>query len=152
MQINESPPAPSDNETTEQMDQMTALTRAQDTTLAKQLDALERQLRNDIRATLLQSGDERYLELAGMVHDLGDEAVANELIEIDDALIERHVQVLREIQGARLRLADGGINRCSGCGDDIGYERLLVYPIAVRCAACQGQHERIYAHEAMPRM
>ncbi len=149
-QINEKAPVRSENETKRQASEMITLSHIQNAILAQQLDALERQLRDDIRATLLQLGDARYLELAGMVHDLGDEAVANELIEIDDALIERHVHALREIQSARRRLANDTVDRCRECGGTIGYERLLVYPVAERCVACQGQHEKTYAHEGNP--
>lgn len=131
---------------------MTQFTQVQNAALGQRLGVLERQLRDDIRAALLQSGDKKYIDLAGMVHDLGDEAVANELIEIDDALIERHVQELHAIEAARRRLADGTINSCSECDDDIGYERLLAYPVAVRCVACQERHEKTYAHDATPRM
>jgi len=131
---------------------MTLLTKAQNAGLARRLDALDRQLRNDIRTTLLQSGDQTYIDLAGLVHDLGDEAAANQLIEIDDALIERHVQELRGIEAARRRLADGSISSCIECGDDIGYKRLLAYPVALRCVVCQAQHEKTHAHESTPRM
>jgi len=124
---------------------MTLLTQAQNAGLAKRLDALDLRLRDDIRATLLQSGDQTYVELAGLVHDLGDEAAANQLIGIDDTLIERHVQELRAIEAARRRLADGSINRCIDCGDDIGYKRLRVYPVALRCLICQAQYEKTHA-------
>ena len=120
--------------------------------IARELSALEKRVRSDIQAALRQSGDQKYIALAGIVHDLGDEAVANELIEIDDAIVERHVQELRAIEAARRRLADGSIDRCIECGGDVGYERLLAYPVAVRCVVCQGQHEKTYAHEATPRM
>lgn len=69
---------------------MTLLTQVQNAGVKKRLDALDLRLRNDIRATLLQSGDQTYIDLAGLVHDPGDEAAANQLIGIDDALIERH--------------------------------------------------------------
>ncbi len=131
---------------------MTLLTQAQNAGLAKRLDTLDLRLRGDIRTTLLQSGDQTYIDLAGLVHDLGDEAAANQLIEIDDALIERHLQELRAIEAARRRLAHGSINSCAECGDDIGYKRLLVYPVALRCVVCQAQHEKTHAHEGAPRI
>lgn len=131
---------------------MTLLTQVQNAGLAQRLDALDQQLRDDIRTTLLQSGDQTYVDLAGPVHDLGDEAAANQLIETDDALSERHVQDLRAIETARRRLADGSIDRCIECDDDIGYERLLAYPVAVRCIVCQGEHEKTRTHQATPRM
>lgn len=131
---------------------MTLLTQAQNARLAKRLDAFDLRLRDDIRATLLQSGDQTYIDLAGLVHDLGDEAAANQLIEIDDALIERHVRELRAIEAARRRLANGSINCCVECGDDVGYRRLLVYPVALRCIVCQARHEKTHAREGAPRM
>ncbi len=131
---------------------MTLLTQVQNAGLAQRLDALDLQLRGDLRATLLQSGDQTYIDLAGLVHDLGDEAAANQWIETDDALIERHLQELRAIEAARRRLADGSINHCIGCGDDIGYERLLVWPVAMRCVVCQARREKTHADEAAPRM
>ncbi len=131
---------------------MTLLTQVQTAGLTKRLDALDRRLRDDIRTTLLQSGDQTYIDLAGLVHDLGDEAAANQLVGIDDALIERHVRELRAIEAARRRLAEGTINRCIECGDDIGYKRLRVYPVALRCLLCQAQHEKTHAHEVAPRM
>jgi RNA polymerase-binding transcription factor DksA len=97
-------------------------------------------------------GDQTYIDLAGLVHDLGDEAAANQLIEIEDALIERHVQELRAIEAARRRLTDGSIDCCIECGDDIGYQRLLAYPVAMRCVVCQARHEKTHAHEGAPRM
>lgn len=128
------------------------LTAAQSAALARRLDELERSVRADIRATLGQTGGQNYTEVAGSVHDAGDEAVANELIELDDARIERHVLELREIEAARRRLADGAIGGCVDCGGEIGYPRLRAYPVALRCVACQGQHEKTYAHEGTPRL
>jgi DnaK suppressor protein len=128
------------------------LTLSQNAELARKLAALDRRARDDMSAALLQSGNQRYIDLAGMVHDLGDEAVANELIETDDALLERHVRDLRALDLARERLANGSINRCIECDEEIGYERLLAYPVAARCIVCQGRHEKTYVHEATPRL
>ena len=89
---------------------MNTFTRTQLAGLKRAMDARDRQLRDDIRSALVQSGDQKYIDLAGQVHDLGDEAVANELIEMENALIERHVRELREIEMARERLAQSEIN------------------------------------------
>ncbi len=116
------------------------------------LDALERELRRDVRELLVQSRDQRHNDLAGLVHDEGDEAVANMLLDVGKSMVERHVAELREIARARERLVAGTIEFCSECGDDIGHARLLAYPVAVRCVRCQEQHEKTHAHEAMPRL
>jgi DnaK suppressor protein len=116
------------------------------------IDARERELRDEIRDALAQSGDQRYIELAGQVHDLADEAVANELMEMENTLIERHVHELRELEAARERFAQDSINQCAGCGDEIGIRRLLASPTAVRCVVCQEQFDRTHMHEATPRL
>ena len=131
---------------------MNTFTRTQLAGLKRAMDARDRQLRDDIRSALVQSGDQKYIDLAGQVHDLGDEAVANELIEMENALIERHVRELREIEMARERLAQSEINECIECGGEIGFKRLLANPAAVRCIDCQGRIEKTHAHEAMPRL
>ena len=104
------------------------------------------------REMLRQTGEDKYSDLAGQVHDFADESVADMLVDMDNALIGRHVQELRDIEAARQRLADGNINCCADCGREIGYQRLLAYPMAVRCVACQQQFERTYQHESTPRI
>jgi RNA polymerase-binding transcription factor DksA len=131
---------------------MEEFTHTQNTHLAQLLDTLDNQLRKDIRAALLQSGDQRFVDLAGVVHDIGDEAVADMLAELDNKLVERNIQELGEIEAACKRLAEGKINSCIECGGDIGFERLAAYPVAVRCIACQEQFEKTHAHEATPRL
>ena len=131
---------------------MNTFTRTQLAGLKRAMDARDRQLRDDIRSALVQSGDQKYIDLAGQVHDLGDEAVANELIEMENALIERHVRELREIEMARERLAQSEINACIECGGEIGFKRLLANPVAVRCLDCQGRLEKTHGHQAMPRL
>ena len=131
---------------------MNEFTKTQNAHLARLLDTHDHQLREDIVATLLQSGDQRYIDLAGMVHDTGDESVADLLTELDNKHVDRSLQELHEIEVARKRLAEGTINRCMECRGDIGFERLLAYPVAVRCIACQDQFEKTHAHDATPRL
>jgi RNA polymerase-binding transcription factor DksA len=85
-----------------------------------------------------------------MVGDVGDESVANLLADLDAAFIDRHVRDLREVEGARSRLAAGTYGVCVRCGQGIGYERLAVYPTAIRCFACEAQHEKTHVHEGTP--
>jgi RNA polymerase-binding transcription factor DksA len=105
-----------------------------------------------LRDELEQSGKKRYLDLAGSVHDTGDEAAATELIDMQHALIQRHLAELREIEVARGRLAAGTIDECEDCGEPIGYKRLMANPVAVRCIGCQGRFESNRPHEARSSM
>ena len=112
----------------------------------------DRKLREELRDELAQSGNDRYADLAGSVHDAGDEAVAEELIGIENELIQRHLQQLRGLDDARRRLDSGTIDECAECGGEIGYKRLLVYPSALRCVICQEAFDRTHMHAARPRL
>jgi DnaK suppressor protein len=131
---------------------MTAFTASKQAKVTAAIDARDRQLRDELRDELVQSGVEKYIDLAGSVHDLADEAVADELVDVENALIQRHVQELLALETARKRLAEGTIDECVDCGDEVGLKRLLANPAAVRCTGCQGRFERIHAHEATPSM
>ena len=131
---------------------MNEFTKTQNAHLARLLDTHDHQLREDIIAALLLSGDQRYIDFAGMVHDTGDESVADVLAELDNKHVDRILQELHEIELARKRLAEGNINSCMECRGEIGFERLLAYPVAVRCFACQDQFEKTHTHEPTPRL
>lgn len=131
---------------------MDDLTKTQKAHLARLLDTLDHQLREDIIAIPLQSGDQRYIDLAGMVHDTADESAADLLPELDNKHFDRSLQELHAIDVACKQLADRTINHCMECRGDIGFERLLAYPAAVRCIACPDQFEKTHAHGAIPRL
>lgn len=109
------------------------------------LDERERALREDIRRLLLESDDQHHKDLAGMVADPGDESVANLLVDLDVAFIDRHIHELREIEAARGRMAAGDYGICTGCAGEIELERLFAFPEATRCTRCQAQYEKTYA-------
>jgi len=127
---------------------MNAFTTSQLAGIAAAIDARDRELRDELE----QSGKKRYLDLAGSVHDTGDEAAATELIDMQHALIQRHLAELREIEVARGRLAAGTIDECEDCREPIGYKRLMANPVAVRCIGCQGRFESNRPHEARSSM
>jgi RNA polymerase-binding transcription factor DksA len=129
---------------------MKHLTQSQIAHLERALDKRNRELREEIRALLLQSDAEHHRDLAGAVADIGDESVANLLADLDAAFIDRHVRDVRDVENARQRLAARTYGVCVRCGQGIGYERLAVYPTAIRCFACEARHEKTYAHEDTP--
>lgn len=126
---------------------MINFTQAQCLSIGRSLDKMELDLRADGGA-----GDQKYIDLAGQVHDRGDESVASEMVDVDSAMSERHGRELNAIKVARERLAAGKINECDDCGEEIGYMRLLAYPLAVRCIDCQERYDSTHAHEARPRL
>lgn len=129
---------------------MASLTKGQVTELRRRLQQRHMELRSEIREELLEADESRYADLAGRVHDSGEESVADLLSDLDIARIDRQVVELRRIEAALRRLDMGVYGVCSDCDEDIEYERLRNQPIAERCLACQKQHEKSYAHEGMP--
>lgn len=117
----------------------------------QQLLATERaRLRGEIREHLLATDREQYGDLAGQVHDAGEESVADLLTDVNVAVMGRLIIELREAEAALERIATGGYGLCEDCGIDIPYARLQAYPAARRCVEHQELHEKTYAGEGKP--
>jgi len=128
-----------------------ALSKSQLSELAGRLDQRYATLLEEVRDALEKSENQQYVELIDRVPaDIGDQSVGDALADLSLALIDRHIQEIRDIEAARARIKDGRFGICAGCGDEIDFERLLAYPTAKRCLACQQQRERTYAHEGTP--
>jgi RNA polymerase-binding protein DksA len=112
------------------------------------LKARFKELRGEIRDELLRSDDARYQKLAGEVHDSGDEAIADLLVDIGNADLDRDVEEIRDIDAALLRIADGSYGVCADCGGAIPVDRLEAYPTAKRCRPCQQRYERGHRRSA----
>jgi len=125
---------------------MEQLTKDQVSRIAGVLKERQGKLRSEIREGLMRSANERYKDMAGMVSDTGDEAVADTLADLGIAEIDRDVQELREVESALVRIGTVKFGICTDCGEAIGFERMQAHSSAARCLACQGRHERIYAH------
>jgi DnaK suppressor protein len=108
------------------------------------------ELRNEIREELLSYDNEQYRELAGAVHDSGDESVADLLVDISLASIDRHVHEINDIDAALMRIAEGRYGICIECDLPIAFKRLLAYPAAKRCIVCQTLYEKTYAAKITP--
>lgn len=118
--------------------------------LRNMLETRDTELREEIRQELLQSDQQHFIDLAGQVHDLQEESVADLLVDLDLAFIDMHIQEVREIDAARIRLATGAYGNCDGCGQEIAFERLQANPVARRCTPCQARYEREHAGPAHP--
>jgi DnaK suppressor protein len=130
-----------------------ALTKTQRSKLERKLGEQYDSLLEEVRDELEKSENQQYVELIDRAPaDSGDQATGDALADLNLAIIDRHVREIRDIEATRARIADGSFGNCIDCGGDIGYERLLAYPTAKRCFACQRQHEKTYAHEANPKL
>ena len=103
-------------------------------------------LREEIRQKLLESNEHSYIELAGKVHDIEEESVADVLVDLQFANIDRYIEQIREIDAALTSIAERSYGLCVDCGTDIDFQRLSIQPTAKRCQTCQTRHEKIFAH------
>jgi len=110
--------------------------------LKSNLQVRARQLREEIRQTLVKSDDEQYTMIADQVRDLEDDSFADLMVDVNLAEIDRDLQELRLIDAAFLRMSDGTYGLCDGCDSPIEIERLRATPFASRCFDCQSVFER----------
>ncbi len=111
----------------------------------EKLEARRRELLEEIRTELHRTEEESYVELAGRVHDEGEEAVADLLADMNLDFIARQIEELREVEDALGRIERGEYGVCIDCGGEIERERLDAQPTALRCIECQAAWERTHA-------
>jgi len=112
--------------------------------LARMIEERRAALAAEIRREVSRARNEPFSEVAGTVHDTGDEALADLVADIDNAEVTRDLAELRELEAARARIADGSYGVCADCGVDIPLARLRAQPAALRCLACQERREKTY--------
>ena len=101
-------------------------------------------LREEIRQELISSDNQHYVDLAGQVHDLEEESLADLLVDLELADIDRHIQEIRAIDAALISMSEGRYGLCAKCGNPIDKKRLRAVPTAQRCYRCQALHEKTY--------
>lgn len=118
--------------------------------LKRRLRERRERLEEEIREELRKSDKEQYGELAGEVHDMGDEAVADLLADLNVSTVSRLIMELREAEAALQRMAMGSYGLCEDCNTPIPFERLSVSPSARRCLEHQEQQERLFKEGKRP--
>jgi len=112
--------------------------------LASAIGERREALAGEIRREVARARGETFAEVAGGVHDAGDEALADLVGDLDNAEVTRDLAELRELDAARARIADGSYASCADCGGDIPVARLRAQPAALRCVACQARREKTF--------
>ena len=110
------------------------------------------ELREEIRQELLKSDEQHFIDLAGQVRDLQDESVADLLVDLDLAILDMHIEEIREIDASLMRIASGTYGHCPDCGATIDEARMRAHPTAQRCQPCQTHFESSHAVPAHPSM
>jgi DnaK suppressor protein len=116
-----------------------------------QLDVLQQKMTAELAQLSKETHAEMSLELKmsyiGLDSNAGDEAIADTMVDIDNAIIGLHLQKINDINAALARMATSDYGVCADCAGEIAYPRLLAYPTAKRCMDCQRRHEKTYASE-----
>lgn len=99
------------------------------------------EVRADIQRELRKYDSETYGQLADRVADSGEQSVADLLVDVDLAEVDRDVAECRDIEAALLRLADRSYGSCVDCEEPIAAERLEYSPAVSRCYECQQRFE-----------
>lgn len=121
---------------------MSALSAKTERSLVQTLKQRKLELLDTLAEELRRAEDQRFVDIAGKVHDLGDQSLAALLIDLDHAVVEHHVAELREIDEAINQAIAGQYGVCVTCEEPISAERMAAYPAATRCLKCQSMVEK----------
>jgi RNA polymerase-binding transcription factor DksA len=129
---------------------MTRLTTPFVQNLKRRLLGERERLLGEARQELVRWGEHPIGELTGEVPDVGDESVATMVTYLDHAIVERHIEEIRDIDAALQRITKRQYGRCIDCDEDIEPARLTAFPTAKRCVDCQSLQERTFAQRGRP--
>jgi DnaK suppressor protein len=111
----------------------------------------QKALLEEVRDKFDQRDNQHLIDLLGREPgDSGDISMADAVADMNILRADRQVNELRDIDAAFARMKAGDFGICVDCGANIPMPRLLAYPTAKRCVACQERHEQLFAHEGRP--
>ncbi len=119
---------------------MTNISKNQIDELKQRMELELFQLVNEVRDEMDSESKLSYVD-AGGDGNSGDEAVANTIVDTNNAVIGLHLQKAIDLNAALDRIQSNVYGVCIDCGDDISFERVTVYPTAKRCFKCQHMRE-----------
>lgn len=91
--------------------------------------------------------EEKLTELSGEkltddeVQDPGDQALSSTMESLRSSFQNAETEEFKRIRKALDQIEHGSYGTCVDCGDDISLKRLIMYPTAQRCLACQEMFE-----------
>ena len=130
---------------------MTQLSREEQDRIRKKLHDLQKTLLEGLREEFDQRENQHLIDLMSREPgDSGDLSLADAVADLNIAMADRQINELRDIDAALGRMREENFGHCMDCSADIGFQRLLAYPTAIRCLACQQRQEQLYAHETRP--
>jgi RNA polymerase-binding protein DksA len=132
---------------------MSQLSRENLSKITQKLGDRQKALLEEVRNEYDQRDNQQLIELMGREPgDSGDVSLADAVADLNILRADRQIHDLRDIEGAFARMKAGDFGICADCGADIPAQRLLAYPTAKRCMACQQRHEQLFAQEGQPKL
>lgn len=113
------------------------------TQLTSLRDALNFRLQ-ELRAEVQASAQAQHQLTDAAEHevtDRKDEAMRQQLLELDDVQAQRDFNEIAQVEAALQRLDAGSFGNCADCGQPISLQRLQTQPASLRCVPCQAHHE-----------
>jgi RNA polymerase-binding transcription factor DksA len=130
---------------------MTQLTQNDIESIENKLRERQQVLLEEVRNELDERENQHLAAIMGNdPGDDGDISLADVLADLNIVRVDRQINELREIEAKLAQIRESNLNECIDCGREIGLQRLLAYPTAMRCVSCQERHEQMYAHEGRP--
>jgi DnaK suppressor protein len=120
----------------------TALSAIQLELFERKLRSRAEELRREIQEGRQRASDERFARVASEVPDIEDAALADVVVDVNNASLLRDSNELRSIDEALGRISAGSYGVCLRCGKPIEFARLEAVPTARYHAACQELEER----------
>ncbi len=130
---------------------MAQLTKNELAQVEMKLHGRQSVLLEEVRKELDQRENQHLASVMGNhPGDSGDVSLADWLADLNILRVDRQIRELREIEAKLAQIKEGSANECVDCDKEIGLQRLLAYPTAMRCVVCQEKHEHIYQHGSHP--
>ncbi len=109
--------------------------------LKSMLEDRRRELMASLHERMRGVRDEGGLSALESGLDEGEVSAVDVQEDIELALIQMKAEILERIDEAIARVDAGSYGQCSSCRKEIASARLRALPFAVRCRACEEQHE-----------
>lgn len=130
---------------------MTQLTQTDIEAIGNKLRKRQHDLLEEVRNELDERENQHLAAIMG--NDPGDNcdvSLADVLADLNILRVDRQISELREIEAKLVQISESSMDECIDCGKEIGLQRLLAYPTAMRCVGCQERHEHLYAQGGRP--
>ncbi|MDX1914027.1 MAG: TraR/DksA C4-type zinc finger protein [Methylophilus sp.] len=131
---------------------MTIITKNQIDSLQKIMELQLSRLVHETQEEMDPELKESINDIDGGAADVDDEAVADTMVDIDNAVIGLHLLEINELNEALDRIKASVYGICTDCDDNIDFERLTANPSAKRCIKCQSNYEKMFPSRPTSRL